>query len=110
MTCILRGTEGCNQGDYPDLRYSISNNLGEEKIITFEALEKYFFRFEGRSHHAGEYQNYLEYFVDCIEKGETPFPDMKEGIGTIALLKAMDLSLQKGIPVKVKDVLKEYNL
>ena len=110
MTCILRGTEGCSQGDYPDLRYSIRNNMGEDKLISFESLQKHFFRFEGRSHHAGEYQNYLEYFVDCIENNETPFPDVQEGIGTIALLKAMDLSLQKGFPIKIKDVLKEYNL
>jgi hypothetical protein len=35
---------------------------------------------------------------------------MQEGIGTIALLQAMDRSLKTGQPVKVKDVLREHGL
>ena len=35
---------------------------------------------------------------------------MEEGIGTIALLQAMDKSLQTGQPIKVNDILKEYGL
>jgi hypothetical protein len=35
---------------------------------------------------------------------------MKEGIGTIALLQAMDRSLETGRPVKVQDVLNECGL
>ncbi len=110
MSCILRGTEGCSQGDYMDLRYAITDKTGEEKIVTWEHKLKYYFRFEGKSHHAGEYQNYLEYFVDSIEQNFTAYPDLKEGIGTIALLQAMDKSLQTGKPVKVKDILCEYGL
>jgi predicted dehydrogenase len=110
MSCILRGTEGCSQADYMDLRYAITNKTGEEKIITWEHRLKHYFRFEGKSHHAGEYQNYLEYFADSINAGTTAYPDIKEGIGTIALLQAMDRSLQTGMPVKVKDILKEHNL
>lgn len=110
MTCILRGTEGCSQGDYPDLRYSIIENTGEEKMISFENKDKYYFRFEGRSHHAGEYQNYLEYFAKCIGTGETPYPDLKEGIRTIALLTAMELTLKNGKPVSLKDVFNQYEL
>jgi len=52
----------------------------------------------------------LEYFVDSIEQNFTAYPDMKEGIGTIALLQAMDKSLQTGKPIKVKDILNEYDL
>jgi predicted dehydrogenase len=110
MTCILRGTNGCSQGDYPNLNYALTGNSGEEKLISFENKEKYYFRFEGRSHHAGEYQNYLEYFAACIAKGETAYPDLKEGIGTIALLNAMELSLETGRPVKIKNILEEFNL
>ena len=110
MSCILRGTEGCSQADYMDLRYAITNKTGEEKIITWEHRLKHYFRFEGKSHHAGEYRNYLEYFADSINAGTTAYPDIKEGIGTIALLQAMDRSLQTGMPVKVKDILKENNL
>lgn len=111
MSCILRGTEGASQADYHELRYAITDKTGEEKIITWgDATLKHYFRFEGQSHHAGEYQNYLEYFVDSIEQDFTAYPDMREGIGTIALLQAMDKSLQTGMPVKVKDILSEYGL
>lgn len=111
MSCVLRGTLGASQADYHELRYSITNKTGEEKIIHWgDSTLKYYFRFEGQSHHAGEYQNYLEYFVDSIEQGFTAFPDMKEGIGTVALLKAMDKSLQTGIPVKVNSILSDYGI
>lgn len=111
MTCILRGTEGASQADYHELRYAITDKTGEEKIITWgDATLKYYFRFEGQSHHAGEYQNYLEYFADSIEQGFTAYPDLREGIGTVALLQAMDRSLKTGSPVKINDVLNEYGL
>ena len=111
MSCILRGTEGASQADYHELRYAITTKTGEEKIITWgDAKSKYYFRFEGQSHHAGEYQNYLEYFADSIEQNYTAYPDLKEGIGTVALLQAMDRSLQTGKPIKLKDILNEYDL
>lgn len=111
MSCILRGTLGASQADYHELRYALTSHTGEEKIITWgDASLKYYFRFEGQSHHAGEYQNYLEYFADSIEQGFTAYPDLKEGIGTVALLQAMDRSLQTGKPVRVKDLLDEYGL
>ncbi len=102
MSCILRGTEGCSQGDYMDLRYAITTKTGEEKLITFDHKLKHYFRFEGKSHHAGEYQNYLEYFSDCLDSGETAFPDLYEGIKTVAVMQAMDKSLWTGMPVQVE--------
>ena len=105
MSCVLRGTEGCSQADYMDLRYSITDRSGEEKQVTFDHKLKYYFRFEGKSHHAGEYQNYYEYFADCLESGQTAYPDLKEGIVTIAVLKAMEQSLKTGLPVKVQAML-----
>lgn len=110
MSCILRGTQGCSQADYMDLRYAITTNTGEEKLVTWEHKLKHYFRFEGKSHHAGEYQNYLEYFADSIENDFTAYPDLAEGIGTIALLQAMDRSLSTGQPVKVNAILKEHGL
>lgn len=104
MSCILRGTEGCSQGDYMDLRYAVTTNTGEEKVLTFENKLRHYFRFEGKSHHAGEYQNYLDYFGECLETGRTAYPDLKEGIGTVAVLKAMELALERGKPVKVEEV------
>jgi len=111
MSCVLRGTLGASQADYHELRYAITDKSGEEKIIHWgDSTLKYYFRFEGQSHHAGEYQNYLEYFVDSIEQGFTAYPDMKEGIGTVALLQAMDRSLKTGKPVKTADILHEFGL
>jgi len=111
MSCILRGTQGASQADYHELRYSITTKTGEEKIITWgDNTLKYYFRFEGQSHHAGEYQNYLEYLADSIENNFTAYPDMREGIGTIALLQAMDKSLHTGMPAKVSSLLEEFGL
>ncbi|KEO74298.1 oxidoreductase [Anditalea andensis] len=110
MSCILRGTEGCSQGDYMELRYAITDNEGEEQVLTWEHKSKYYFRFEGKSHHAGEYNNYLEHFADSIQNDFTAYPDLREGIGTIALLKTMEKSLESGKPEKVADVLEEYGL
>jgi predicted dehydrogenase len=111
MTVILRGTEGASQADYHELRYAITDKTGEEKVVVWgDSTIKYYFRFEGQSHHGGEYQNYLEYFADCIESGLTAYPDIKEGVGTVALLQAMDQSLQSGKPVKIADILNAHQL
>lgn len=110
MSCILRGTEGCSQADYMDLRYAITDKTGEERMLTWEHKLKHYFRFEGKSHHAGEYQNYLEYFAQAIRSNIEAFPDMKEGIGTIALLQAMDESLRSGKPVRPKELLEKYEV
>lgn len=110
MTCIIRGTEGCSQADYMDLRYAITTKTGEEKIQTFDHKNAYYFRFAGKSHHAGEYQNYLEYYIDCIENNKTAYPDLKEGIATIAVLQAMEESLKTGVPVKIEKVLEVLNV
>jgi predicted dehydrogenase len=111
MTVIVRGTEGASQADYHELRYAITDKTGEEKVVHWgDKTIKYYFRFEGQSHHAGEYQNYLEYFADSITNNTTAYPDLKEGIGTIALLQAMDQSLEKGVPVKVSEILKVHGL
>lgn len=111
MSCILRGTYGASQADYHELRYAVTTRSGEEKMITWgDHYKNYYFRFEGQSHHAGEYQNYLEYFADSIEQGFTAYPDIREGVGTVALLQAMDRSLQSGKIIKVYDILQEQNL
>ena len=111
MSVILRCTEGASQADYHELRYSVTDKIGEEKIVRWgDDTMKHYFRFEGQSHHAGEYQNYLEYFADSINEDFTAYPDIKEGIGTIALLQAMDKSLETGMPVKVNDILSSFNI
>lgn len=109
MSCVLRCANGASQGDYYDLRYSWK--IGEKSCVeTFEDRDAYFFRFGGHSHHAGEYQNYIEYFAQCLASGKKPRPDAHEGIVTVALMQAMEESCAKGKPVKIKDVLGKHGL
>jgi predicted dehydrogenase len=110
ITCILRGERGCTHADYSDLRYS-TQFAGEGNVQhEFSSKEPYYFRFGGRSHHAGEYQNYIEYFARCVERGETPKPDIAEGIGTVALMTAMERSMATHKPVTVASVLAEFGI
>jgi predicted dehydrogenase len=109
LTCILRCANGASQADYHELRYSWK--IGERSVIeTFEGQESYYFRFEGQSHHAGEYQNYIEYFARCLESGQAPKPDVAEGIVTVALLQAMEESTLNGTPIRIADVLARHEL
>ncbi|HWC60775.1 MAG TPA: Gfo/Idh/MocA family oxidoreductase [Verrucomicrobiae bacterium] len=109
MTCILRCANGASQADYHELRYSWK--LGGRSVIErFEGEEDFYFRFGGRTHHAGEYQNYIEYFAHSLHSGKTPKPDVREGIITVALLEAMEESTRLGRPVKIKDVLARNGL
>lgn len=109
MSCVLRCSKGASQGDYYDLRYSWK--IGDRSCVeTFEDHDGYYFRFGGHSHHAGEYQNYIEYFARCLAAHKTPLPDAREGIVTVALMQAMEESCTKGRPVKIKNVLGKYGL
>lgn len=111
MTCILRGTEGASQADYHELRYAVTTKEGEQRVITWgDEAQNHYFRFEGQSHHAGEYQNYLEYMADSIEQNFTAYPNLEEGVITVALMQAMDRSLKTGRPVKVKEILEEFGV
>jgi predicted dehydrogenase len=109
MTCILRAANGACQADYYDLRYAWK--IGEQSCLeTFEDMDSHFFRFGGHSHHAGEYQNYIEYFARCLASGQTAKPDVAEGIVTVALLQAMDEAATTGRAVKVAEVLTRHSL
>lgn len=109
MSCVLRGSLGASQADYYDLRYAWKTDT-QSAVETFEDQDDYFFRFGGHSHHAGEYQNYIEYFAQCLSSGDVPKPDPEEGILTVALMQAMEESCAAGGPIKVKDVLTRYGL
>lgn len=109
--CTLRGTKGSSRAEYFNLHYH-THFAGEGKRThTFEEKHGYYFRFEGESHHAGEYQNYLEYFAACLDRGVAPLPDAKEGVETIAVMEAMRRSAANGGErVRIRDVLREYGL
>ena len=109
MSCILRASNGASHADYYDLRYAWK--IGDQSAVeTFEDMDDYFFRFGGHSHHAGEYQNYIEYFARCLAAGKTPKPDVSEGIVTVALMQAMDEAAASGKAVKVADILARHGL
>lgn len=109
MSCILRCANGASQGDYHDLRYAWKLD-GRSCVETFEDHDDYYFRFGGHSHHAGEYQNYIEYFARCLDAGTTPRPDVEEGLVTVALMQAMEEAGNNGRPVKVRDMLARHGL
>lgn len=109
MSCILRCADGASQADYYDLRYAWRQG-GRSCVETFTDQDEYYFRFGGHSHHAGEYQNYIEYFARCLAAGTVPKPDVSEGIVTVALLQAMEEASATGRPVKVVDVLARFGL
>lgn len=112
ISCTLRGTKGISQGGYPKLKYYTNFEPLEKTatLHTYDELHGYYFRFEQESHHAGEYQNYIEHFAKCLINGETPKPDLKEGIHTIAVMEAMNESLQTGQVVKVSTILKKRGI
>lgn len=109
MSCVLRGSLGASQADYYELRYAWKTDT-QSVTETFEDQDAHFFRFGGHSHHAGEYQNYIEYFARCLAAGEAPKPDAAEGVVTVALLQAMDEACTRGGPVKIRDVLARHGL
>lgn len=110
ITCILRGTLGASHADYSDLRYNTHFSGEGAREYDFEHLASHYFRFAGKSHHAGEYQNYLDHFADCVARDEVPEPDLREGIVTVALLSAMQRSLESSRPVSVGAILAEHGL
>lgn len=110
LSTVLRCSKGCTQADYHELRYA-KKIVGQPGVIQrFEGMEDYFFRFEGQSHHAGEYQNYLEYVARCLADGQSPKPDLAEGLVTLAMLQAMEVSMERGEPVRITDILKQHGL
>lgn len=107
INCTLRGSKGISQGG-SELSYLYKfNGEGQTKRVDYSELYDYYYRFEGTTHHAGEYQNYIEYFADTLEQGETPYPDLKEGIRTVAVLEALERSMKTNQLVKVSDILDE---
>jgi predicted dehydrogenase len=109
MSCVLRGALGAGQADYYELRYAWKTDT-QSVVETFEDQDAHYFRFGGHSHHAGEYQNYIEYFARCLAADTAPQPDVAEGIVTVALMQAMEESCRTGAPVKVRDVLARHGL
>lgn len=108
--CTLRGDNGVSQADYPQFRL-FTNFDGEGCVATnYEARHSYYFRWGGSGHHAGEFQNYLEYFVKSIRNGIPPQPDLADGIRVIATLDAMKRAITEQRVVSISEELTRHNL
>lgn len=112
ISCTLRGSKGISRAGYPKLQYYTNFTPVEKtaELHRFDDLHGFYFRFEAENHHAGEYQNYIDEFAEALIKGETPKPDLREGIRTLAVMEAMNESLESGQVVNVSDVLKRRNI
>jgi predicted dehydrogenase len=110
ITCILRGVHGASQGNYMSLRYFTHFEGEGERTCYFNDRDKHYFRFEGNSHHAGEFQNYLDYFALSLREGTVPKPDLEEGLVTLAVMVAIDESIKTRRSIRLVDVLRRYGL
>jgi predicted dehydrogenase len=112
ISCTLRGTKGVSRAGYPKLKYYTNFEPTKENALVhdFEDLHGYYFRFENDSHHAGEYQNYIDEFAVIMDQGKTPKPDLMEGIYTLAIMESMMLSMTTNEVIKVKDILDKRHI
>ncbi len=112
ISCTLRGSKGISRAGYPKLIYltNFPPTQHDAEIHSYEDMHGYFFRFEGETHHAGEYQNYIEEYAQDVLAGRTPKPDLKEGIRTLAVMEAMDEAMRTGQVVKIADILERRNI
>lgn len=112
ISCTIRGSKGISRAGYPKLQYYTNFEPVQKtaSLQEFQDRHEYYFRFENESHHAGEYQNYMEHFAKDMNAGITPKPDLKEGIRTLAVMEAMERSMKSGTVVKVSDILAERGI
>lgn len=112
ISCTLTGTKGISRAGYPKLAYytNFEPITKTAQLHQYDEKHGYYFRFEGESHHAGEYQNYIEEFADKMNAGQIPKPDLQEGIRTLAVMEAIEESMRTGQVVRVEDVLNRRNI
>jgi predicted dehydrogenase len=110
IICVLRGVRGASQGNYMSLRYFTHFEGEGERTQYFNERDTHYFRFEGHTHHAGEFQNYLDYVGRSILAGDVPKPDLAEGLVTLAVMVAIDESIHTSRPVRIDDVLGRHGL
>lgn len=107
ISCTIRGSKGISRAGYPKLKYYTNFEPVQKtaQLQEFPETHRYYFRFENESHHAGEYQNYMEHFATDMNRGITPKPDLQEGIHTLAVMAAMEEAMKTGNPVKVSNIM-----
>jgi len=99
ICCTLRGTQGVSRAEYPNLLYHTHFEQEDAQTHNLDHLSSYYFRFSGVSHHAGEYQNYLDYFATSLDNNEVAKPDLKEASKILSIMDAIETSYTTGLPV-----------
>ncbi len=113
IQCIVRGTEGVSIANFAQLNYQrriMENGQAVEREEDFSAWHPYYWRFGGHSHHAGEFQNYLDHLARSLHEKTLARPDLRDGLRTVATLEAMNRSVKTGQPQRVSAVLAEFGL
>ncbi len=108
--CTLRGNRATTTATHPMFDYYTAIDGQLPRRETYIDDGGYYYRWGGSGYHAGEFQNYLEHFADCLETGRRPSPDLHDGLYVVAILEAMDRSLRKSRPVRVDAILEERGL
>lgn len=110
MGCTLRGGKATTTATNPSFDYFAMVDGALPTRETFVDDGGYYFRWGGSGYHAGEFQNYLNHFALCLDKGLSPEPDLHSGLYVVAVLEAIERCLQRSLPVKVDDILKDRSL
>ncbi len=110
IACTLRGARGVSVANYPDFTYHHAFDGEEAKRHDHRDRHDYYFRFGGYKHHAGEFQNYLEYFARCLDAGETARPNLADGVEIAATLIAGREAIASRRAVRVAEVLERHGL
>ncbi|MEM1026921.1 MAG: Gfo/Idh/MocA family oxidoreductase [Planctomycetota bacterium] len=108
--CVLRGSTGTTHSTYPDFSYFENIDGRPSTKISTPENHNYYFRWGGASHHAGEFQNYLEHLSDCLDQGKAPSPGIEEGLRVIAVLDAVATSIREQRVIRVDEHLAAYDL
>ncbi|MDQ8194165.1 Gfo/Idh/MocA family oxidoreductase [Coraliomargarita sp. SDUM461004] len=108
--CMLRGNDGISTATFPRFDYFTAFDGQEPTCETHVDSSGYYFRWGGSKYHAGEFQNYLEHFAYSLDSDSPPEPSLVNGLYVVAILEAMERSLNGGIPVRVDQILKDRGL
>jgi predicted dehydrogenase len=92
-TCQMVGTRG-------DLRMDNAFSFTGERVLTVNAGE------DKTSRHTfpetDQLAAVIQYFSECLQKGENPEPDAEEGLADLKIIEAMMTSMRKGMAVPLQ--------
>jgi predicted dehydrogenase len=108
--CTLRGNLATTTATNPTFDYYTAIDGKPPQRETYVDDGGYYFPWGGSSYHAGEFQNFLEHFADCLDSDERPSPNLHDALYVVGILEAMELALSERRAVKVAEVLQRRHL